>query len=295
MYLLCDIGGSKTRVGATKDCRLLVGEPIVFENTNDVTKDMARFAEAAREAAGGETVEGLAGGIAGVLDAEHARLVFSPNKPADVWVGAPIRDLLSKAINGAPVHLENDTAMIGLGEAHFGAGRGAGIIAYMTVSTGIGGSRIVDGAIDAARFGFEPGRQIIDLDGSACPLCGSDAERPLGELEAYASGGGLKRRFGKSPYLVEEEHVWDEVAYWLAVGLNNTIVLWSPDVIVLGGSMINGTKGPVISLEAIEKHLKKVNRAFPELPILKKAELGDFGGLYGAMAYINQKHLSSRA
>ena len=70
----------------------------------------------------------------------------------------------------------------------------------------------------------------------------------------------------------------------MAIGLNNIIVEWSPDVVVLGGSMITGD--PSISIEKTENYLKEILKIFPKLPAIRKAELGDFGGLYGALAFI---------
>ena len=63
-------------------------------------------------------------------------------------------------------YLANDSDLDGLGEATVGAGKGFNIVAYITVSTGIGGVRIVGGKIDVSTYGFEPGHQIIDADGS---------------------------------------------------------------------------------------------------------------------------------
>ena len=62
--------------------------------------------------------------------------------------------------------IANDTAVVGLGEAHRGAGIGYNIVTYITVSTGVGGTRIVDGRIDRRIYGFEPGHQTIDIDNS---------------------------------------------------------------------------------------------------------------------------------
>ncbi len=64
-------------------------------------------------------------------------------------------------------------------------------------------------------------------------------------------------------------------------------VFWSPDVIVLGGSMITGD--PSIPLDITEAHLKEILKIYPELPAIKKAELGDSGGLHGALEYIKLK------
>ncbi len=220
-----------------------------------------------------QTIEAIVGGIAGPLNAEKTGLVKSPNLSG--WVGHDIKKALTEAYN-VPVVLENDAALVGLGEANYGAGRGKNIVAYMTISTGVGGVRIVNGNIDESIQGFEPGHQIIDPDNTLCPTCDGN------DLEAYISGVSVEKRFGKKPFEIHDETVWDELAKFLAYGLNNTIVHWSPDIIVLGGSMMNEVG---ISVPAVRKHLAEILKIFPSIPQIEKAELVDFGGLYGALSY----------
>jgi predicted NBD/HSP70 family sugar kinase len=82
-------------------------------------------------------------------------------------------------------------------------------------------------------------------------------------------------------------HILDKMAEILAYGVNNAIVHWSPDVVVIGGSMM---KKIGIKIPRVEFHLKKIMRAFPNnIPKIKKAALADFGGLYGALALIKGK------
>jgi hypothetical protein len=54
--------------------------------------------------------------------------------------------------------------------------------------------------------------------------------------------------------------------------------------VVLGGSMITGN--PSIPIDKTEQYLKEILKIFPQLPIMRKAELGDLGGLYGALAFL---------
>ena len=115
-------------------------------------------------------------------------------------------------------------------------------------------------------------------------MCGECAVP--GDLEKYISGRGVEQRFGKSAEEIDDPKVWEELAEWFAVGLNNTIVHWSPDVLVLGGSMIIKDVG--IPVGRVEYHLKNIVKIFPELPDIKKAELGDVGGLYGGLELIKQ-------
>ena len=276
MFALFDIGGTKTRVTVSRDGETLM-EPFVFHTEQKFSAELATILDAIDQLGPRQELKAAAGGIAGPLDSGKTKLLTISNLPAG-WANVPIKEELQNAL-GVQVYLENDTALVGLGEAHNGAGRGAKILAYITVSTGLGGVRIVDGMIDKHHVGFEPGHQIINY---------TDALG--GEAESYISGWALEKRSGKKPYEIQSDMVWDAEAKILAVMLHNTIVLWSPDTIVLGGSMIVGT--PAISISQTEEYLKKILRIFPEIPILKKAELGDTGGLYGALAYLRHNGFS---
>lgn len=255
------------------------GEPKIVTTPKDFYSGMRLFEKVANELARGKKIKAIAGGIAGPLDRKKTKLVNSPNISG--WINKPLKDTLRKIAN-TPVFLENDAAMVGLGEAVFGAGKGEKIVAYITVSTGVGGTRIVNGEIDQNTYGFEPGHQIIDPVGILCSVCGTP-----GRLEGYVSGMAFEHRYHKKPRKVTDPEVWEQEAKWLAYGLNNTIVHWSPDIVVLGGSMI--TKKPGISIKRVHHHLKKILLIFPELPRLAKAELGDVGGFYGALVLLKQK------
>jgi len=277
MYILFDIGGTKMRVVAA-DREKFLKEPVVVSTPKDFNEGLDTLKRIidnlARDLAGDDrAVTAIVGGIAGPLDADQTTLVRSPN--LSDWVGHNLREALHMAYK-VPVELKNDAALVGLGEAHFGAGRGKSIVAYLTVSTGVGGVRIIDGKIDRSSIGFEPGHQIIDLDKTLCPACDGN------DLEAYVSGTSIEKRFGVKPYEIHDNAVWDELAKLLAYGLNNTIVHWSPDVVVLGGSMMREIGIPV---PAVRKYLAEILKIFPVLPEIKKAELDDFGGLYGSLAY----------
>ena len=276
-YVLFDIGGTKTRIGLTPSLDT-VGETVSFSTPVHFEDAMALFAEKFQSLrAGEERIAGAAGGIRGPLSHDHGSIVH--NDILKDWVGKPIRDTLAGII-GAPVSLYNDTAIVALGEAHFGAGKGYDIVAYHTVSTGVGGARIVAGSLDEASMGFEPGHQIIDAD---MTLMG--AGNGADTLEELISGTAIEQRFHKKPYeIAQNDPLWDELAHYLAYGLKNTIVYWSPDVIVLGGSMMIGD--PRIPLAAVIAHTERVLGDFMPVPAILDATLADKGGLYGALAVL---------
>ena len=67
----------------------------------------------------------------------------------------------------------------------------------------------------------------------------------------------------------------------------NTILYWSPDAIVLGGSMITGD--PKIEVDAIRKYTVAALDSFVPCPFITMAKLGDEAGLYGAMAILKKR------
>lgn len=272
MFLLFDIGATKMRLAVSRDGNSFA-EPKIVETPKDFDEGMSLFKKTAAELSGGEKIKAATGGIAGLLDQKKEELVNSPNLPG--WVNKPLKETIEKLMD-VPVYIENDAAIVGLGEAVIGAGKGYDIVAYITVSTGVGGARIVAGKIDRNRFGFEPGHQIIDPGGALFP-----GRSTLGHLEGLVSGTAIEKRYHKKPYEISDPKVWEEIALWLAYGLNNTIVHWSPDVVVLGGSMMKS-----ISLEKVTVNLHKILTIFPKAPIVKRAELGDSGGLYGALTIV---------
>ncbi len=278
MFILFDIGGTKTRIGATASLDT-IGEVVSFSTPGDFEEGMRLMGEHIATLTKGAPVHAAAGGIRGPLSEDASTII--ENQVLMGWVEKPLRDRLSALCGGAPVTLMNDTAIVGLGEARYGAGKGYDIVAYHTVSTGVGGARIVAGSVDRASVGFEPGHQIIDADMTL---------RGQGEgadtLEELISGTAIEKRFGKKPYEIpQSDPLWDELAQYLAYGLKNTILYWSPDVIVLGGSMVIGD--PRILREDIVRHTERAMAGFVPVPPIVDATLADKGGLYGALAVLS--------
>lgn len=279
MYILFDIGGTKTRVAATSDLRT-IHKVEKFDTPARYQDGLLQIGDAIHRVRDGEPVIAIAGGIRGPLNHEKTGIVSE--KVLTDWVGRSITgDIGTKC--SAPAFLENDTAIVGLGEVVFGAGKGADIVAYHTVSTGVGGARYVHGKLDVVSVGFEPGHQILDIDRT---ILGAHVAPTL---ENMVSGNALEKRRGMKPYEIsQEDHVWDELAKNLAYGLKNTIVYWSPDTIVLGGSMIVGN--PRILLADIIRHTEKTLEGLVPCPRIVDATLKDEGGLYGAMAILKEKY-----
>lgn len=260
MNLIFDIGGTHTRAAVSSDGVEFFGEPIVEKTPQSFTDGVALIVNLASRLAGGEKLAGASGGIAGSIKSATGELAISSNLPD--WSNKNIKQELSQKL-GVEVLLENDAVLAGIGEATRGAGKGFEVVAYITVSTGVGGARIIRGVPDRGVYSFEPGHQIIDGGKT---------------LEELIGGAALEKRFGKKPEDIDDASVWNDVAQKLAVGIHNIIVHWSPDAVIVGGALMHK-----ISLELVEKHLSEIHSIYPILPTLRRAALGDRAGLIGAL------------
>ncbi len=274
--LLFDIGGTNMRLAVTHDGKHF-GTSIIVPTPRSFAAGLESLRAHGLRLAGSRRITAVVGGIAGSLHQQRGALVTSPLQH---WVGKPFRRKLRDAFR-VPVTVENDSALVGLGEATHGAGRGHQIVAYITVSTGVGGARIVNGRIDANALGFEPGHHIIDIHGSRCSQCGQ-----YGDLQSHVGGRILERRFRRPPYKILDPGVWREEARLLALGLVNVSIFWSPDAIVLGGSMF---KKVGISVPQVRTFLGRYLKVLAHSPVVVKGTLGDIGGLYGALELLKQR------
>jgi len=273
MYLLFDIGGTKMRLAVSRDRKKVAAVRIVSTPQSFHT-GIQIFKLIAEELVGGKKIFAVSGGIAGSFDRTKTKIIGGGSNIQD-WVGKPIRRELERIFR-VPVYLENDAALSGLAEAVRGAGQGKEIMVYYTVSTGFGGARIVNGKIDFYARGFEPTNQIVDLRALL-----KDYRR--GRIGEYISGKGIEERFHKSPEKISNRKIRDDLAKYLAVALNNGILHWSPDLIVIGGPVMK-----IISLERTRFHLRKIYKEPVAPPPVVKSKLGDLSVIYGALVYLNQ-------
>lgn len=263
MYITIDIGGTSIRVALSKNQRTFTKKE-KFSTVNNFKIDTDNIAAAIKKLTGGKKPKAVIIASAGVLDVERGRVIHSPNLKS--WDNKPLTKAVAKDLGIKAVFLTNDADAAGLGEAAFGAGKGKRIVAFLTLSTGVGGTRIVNGQIDTSSQGFEPGYQIIVLNGRKSP------HGQRGPLESYVSGVAGK----KHPIS------WKKYSQYLGQGLVNVNVFWSPDIIVLGGGVTGDAKH---FLKPAKEFVKK--NSLLKAPPIVIGKLGDDAGLYGGLQYLN--------
>ena len=259
MNIVFDIGGTNMRVASAEGTTL--GEIKKVPTPQSLDETIQTLAIIAKELSKG-AIERAAGCIPGQIDA--LRGVYDANN-RKLWLGRHFDVELFEAL-GAPVQVENDCSIIGLGEYTEGAGKGSHNMAYITVSTGVGIGHIVDGKIvpiGDLLFGHE----LVDGE----------------ELEQLISGTAVKKKFGIEPKELESIDERNKLADILARGLVKVAEKWQPDTIVLGGSMIVGVNP--IPVDRVQKTLANLVQ---HPPTVKMAELKDNGGLVGAAILASQ-------
>lgn len=268
MFLLFDIGGTNTRIAVSSDGKT-ISQIKIIPTSEKFEEGLHFLKQTSDELSEGQKIESVAGGIAGPLNKEKTMLASGPHVSG--WIQKPLKTELEK-IFSCRVLLENDTAIEGLGESVKGAGLDKEIVAFINIGTGIGGVRVVEGKIDRNSMGFEPGHQIIIPDGNDCTCRGK------GHWEAYVSGLYLERIYGQKAAEITDPDIWDKITRYTAIGLTNVTVHWSPDIIILGGSVSKR-----INLVKLQLELEKYLTIFPTAPKIAYTSLGTDAGLYGAL------------
>lgn len=263
IHIVFDIGGTKTRVAAVDEGTAL-RDITIFETSPKPEEGLSELINKMRTIAGDYPVGALCGGAPGTV--RDNELLSAHNLP--LWGGVAISERLSDTFE-APTTLFNDAELVGLGEYYFGAGKGEKDMIYVTVSTGVGGVHIVDGEVDKGKYNAEIGHQIVKR----------------AELEDLISGTAVEKKYGVHPKDLDDINILNGLADTLAQGLYDNVLHWSPEAIVLGGSMIVGKNG--IPVDRVKLTLDKMlKQYYPETPRVYKAKLGDHGGLYGGMGYL---------
>lgn len=242
-------------------------------------------------------------GAAGMVDWPSGHIRWAPN---NAYQDLPLQRLLADG-TGLPTVVENDANAAAWAEATVGAGAGLANIIALTIGTGIGAGLILNGELQRGDTGIagEAGHIIVNPSGEERCGCGA-----TGCLEAMASGtalGRLGRRamaadpagrlasLAGSPEDVTGETVheaarqgdptalrlFDEIGYWLGVGIASLANVLDPKLVILGGGLV--TTGDLLLSPVRESFERFIfAREHRTLPRLVPAQLGSEAGLIGA-------------
>ena len=192
--------------------------------------------KAALEANPDVEVLGVGIGAAGVVDPKTGAIAYA-NEIMPGWSGVQLGPRLREDL-GLPVAVVGDVQAHALGEAHWGVGKGKFSVLCLGIGTGIGGGLVIDGKMVHGLVHPEMGHMLLaPQEGDSMP----DGVCPYHRhcLEGLASGPAIEKRWGLSAKLMTEDHpAWELEATYLAQMCVNMIVTVSPEVIVLGGGVM---------------------------------------------------------
>lgn len=242
-----------------------------------------------------ESIEALGIGSFGplCLDRASSRFGSITTTPKPGWQGFALRDVMADALK-VPVGIDTDVNAAAIGEAMLGAGKGLDSLVYYTIGTGIGGGAMIDGKPLHGLIHPEMGHMLlrpVSSDPSPKGFC------PYHEscLEGLANGPAIEKRWGKSAKELPVEHpAWELEASYLAQMCVNTIVMLSPQMIVLGGGVMHQRQlFPMIHRKTCEL----LNGYVDHPAILENIEktivppgLGDNAGAVGSLLLAYQEY-----
>jgi glucokinase len=240
---------------------------------------------------------------AGQIDPSTGAVVEGPNLG---WRDVPLRARLAES-SGRPVLVENDVRAAAWGEFVHGAGQGVRSLLAVFVGTGVGSGAVLNGALwrGAGNAAGEVGHTQVVIDGLPC-RCGQ-----RGCMEQYGSGNGFQRRFAAAALreasrlhvlcagdparltatMVEEAaregdalaaEMWSDAERYLTLGIANYVTVINPDMLVLGGGVIETV--PTLFTTIVDGVMRRTTVLARASLRAERARLGDWSGVVGAAA-----------
>lgn len=301
-----DIGGTKVLGGVVDPDGTVIATSRRDTPAGDVAATRDVIIDVVKDLSTEHSVDAVGIGAAGWIDATRSTVLFAPNL---AWRDEPLREYVAKAVN-LPVVVENDANVAAWAEFRYGAAADAeDSMVMFTVGTGIGGGIVLGGGLVRGAHGIaaEIGHMLAVPDGHVCG-CGRH-----GCIEQYASGNALVRfaRAGAQaeperaalllakadgkvenitgPIVTSAAQAGDEIAidafgqigYWLGQGLADLVQILDPQVLVVGGGVIDA--GDLLMTPARQSYLDSLAQR-GRLPVaeLRAAKMGNTAGLIGA-------------
>ena len=307
-YVGVDFGGTKIYAGVFDSALHCVGTSKVSTKATrgpqGVVERLARCVKDAVDECDLEMkqVKAVGVGAPGAVDADKGKVIFAPNL---AWKDVPLKRELEEVLK-VPVFVENDCnlAMFGVYEVELEAKPRHAVGIF--IGTGIGGGIIIDGKsyTGAGHTAGEIGHMVLQVDGRRCG-CGNN-----GCFEALASrtaifntikdavkrgqktlltemlgkdlgdmrSGDLRRAIRHGDKFVK--NVVEDAARYTGVAVANLINIFNPEVIVLGGGIIEALEEqimPIIEKTALDYALEGT----AEDVVIRASKLADDAGIVG--------------
>jgi allose kinase len=287
-----DIGGTHVRAGAANRAGAIgTREKFSTQRLKDDPVGVLVKAIRGQMADLPAPAAGVVVGIPGFRDETSKVVIKAPNVPS--LNGLALADLLSSAC-GLPVWLEHDVTLRIRGEHACGSAEGFDLVFGVFFGTGIGAALLERGRPwKGGAYSMELGHIPLRGEGRRCGCGGIDC------VEAYASGAVLQaiahqfdipvdQLFARRPDMPGLDRVLSRFIEDQAIAVATGVMLFDPQVVVLGGGVIDMAGYPKQELfDYIRRHLSPVHDASKLR--FEIAKLGWLAVLHGAISVADQK------
>jgi glucokinase len=212
-----------------------------------------------------------------------------------------------RAVMEAPVVLENDVNAGLWGEFVAGVARGKRHVVGIFPGTGIGGGLILDGRLFEGKSGAagEIGHITVQSDGRRCGCGNHGCLETVSSRTAIARDLALLAMNGQSPVLAAAgatditrvksglirkaldagdpgvAEVVDQAAYFLGIGMASMVNTFDPEMIVLGGGLIEKLGARFTDRAEATMRARAMSRLVASVEVAQ-AQLGDDAAVVGA-------------
>lgn len=254
-------------------------------------------------------VIGVGVGAPGASDPVAGRVIFAPNL---YWKDIPLKKELEKLL-GVPVFIENDCNIQALGVHAKEFKCKPRHLVGIFIGTGIGAGLILDGKLYSGfnRTAGEIGHMVLEVGGPKCN-CGNrgcfealasrtaifkriqsavkDGQKTLlteileGDLTDMRSGD-LRKAIRRGDKFVEK--IVEEAAEYTGIAVANVINLLNPEVVVLGGGVIDALEDEMLAIIVETAHDNAMPGTDKGIEIVA-SKLGDEAGITGGAVLAKQ-------
>eukprot|EP00828_Plagiopyla_frontata_P019268 TRINITY_DN2464_c0_g1_i1.p2 TRINITY_DN2464_c0_g1~~TRINITY_DN2464_c0_g1_i1.p2 ORF type:complete len:190 (+),score=42.02 TRINITY_DN2464_c0_g1_i1:268-837(+) len=166
-------------------------------------------------------------------------------------------------------------------------------LAYITIGTGVGVGLVINGKTVHGLQHPEGGHQRLEILPAdkdfvgVCPFHGCCAE---GLITNHAIAKRKQTTIDKLSEIADDDPIWQLIGNYIAQVCANIIFLCSPEVIIIGGGVMNRN----ILYDIARKEFKKIINGYleyetPEQPYICEPKYKDLVGLIGGITLINLK------
>jgi glucokinase len=311
-----DLGGTKILAGVFKPSGECVGRAKLSTKPQRSPKEIIeRIARCVTDAVDEcdleiKQVRSVGVGAPGAVDPESGRVLNAPNLG---WEDVALQKQLQEHL-GLPVFIENDCTVCTLGVYETELESKPNNVVGIFIGTGIGGGLILNGKLYVGfnRTAGEVGHMVLEVGGPKCS-CGN-----RGCFESLASRTAIFRRIqtsvkeGQTTLLADMlgpdlkdmrsgdlrkairqgdkfvEKVVEEAAEYTGIAVANLINIFNPDVVVLGGGLIEALQDEMMSIVVETAKDYALNGTIKGIEIIS-SKLGDDAGIVGAAVMARHK------